>query len=734
METHGPPTPSSSSSKFAAYQNPAFSAALTAKSLRPSKSTLLFVVSLSSASAFSLLSTISRENGLIEVMSFGIFSQEVAYLCAKAAQAVVGLLFIGSVFSIFKAISLYRVKIAGVRITSPSKDARDQPWLTNRQLGLIGLKPKVEPVVSESSKKPPKSNPSPSASNVLVPIHQLNCSYQKSHVGSDKSNAGSRNKMTSFHTPSKSQNSPSFYLVPGANSPLPSFQSSPVIDSAVSTPWSDKRASYTKEIRTEEQLEHFLAEVNEKIIESAGKYATPPPTIGGFGMASPNTVASPANTSGATRSTPLRPVRMSPGSQKFTTPPKIGEGDLPPPMSMEESIEAFKHLGIYPQIDRWHDRLRQWFSSVLLNPLLDKIETSHIQVMQAAAKLGISITISQVGSDTPSENPATVSSTDRKEWQPTFSLDEDGLLSQLRATLLQGLDASAAKLPLSSLQQSLQQNPMISIMQECVDAITTHQRLLALMRGEWARGLLPHSNVRDDYMVKRIRELAEGTCLKNYEYLGSGEVYDKKNKKCTLALPDDSHLLLYLFCAFLEHPKWMLHVDPPSNAGAQSSKNPLFLGVLPPRERFPEKYISVISNAPSMLHQGALVLAVGKQSPTVFALYWDQKLQFSLQGRTALWDSISLLCHRIKVGYGAIVRGMHLGSSALSICPVLEDTDLTGLLEIINLKGLSEVDSCIICAVFLEIGGALSYTPLTTDLDEDLDDDCLKVARLHSIG
>lgn len=669
METRGPPTPSS---KFAAYQNPAFSAALTAKSLRPSKSALLFIVSLSSASAFSLLSTISRENGLIEKMSFRIFSQEVAYLFAKAAQAVVGLLFIGSVFSIFKAISLYRVKIAGVRITSPSKDARVQPQLTNRQLGLIGVKPKVEPVVSESSKKPPKSNPTSSASNVLVPIHQLiTCSHQKSRVGSDKSNAGSGNKMTSFSTPSKSRNSPSFYLVPGANSPLPSVQS-PAIDSAVSTPWSDKRASYTKEIRTEEQLEQFLAEVDEKISESAGKYATPPPTIGGFGMASPHTVASPANTSGVTRSTPLRPVRMSPGSQKFTTPPKIGEGDLPPPMSMEESIEAFKNLGIYPQIERWHDRLRQWFSSVLLNPLLDKIESSHIQVMQAAAKLGISITISQVGSDTPSENPATVSSTDRKEWQPTFSLDEDGLLSQFRATLLQALDTSTLKLPLSSPQQSLQQNPMISNMQECVDAITKHQRLLALMRGEWARGLLPHSNVREGYMVQRIRELAEGTCLKNYEYPGSGEVYDKKNKKRTLGLPDDSHLLLYLFCAFLEHPKWMLHVDPASNAGAQSSKNPLFLGVLPPRERFPEKYISVMSSAPSMLHPGALVLAVGKQSPTVFALYWDQKLQFSLQGRTALWDSISLLCHRIKVGYGAVVRGMHLGSSALSLCPVLE--------------------------------------------------------------
>lgn len=63
--------------------------------------------------------------------------------------------------------------------------------------------------------------------------------------------------------------------------------------------------------------------------------------------------------------------------------------------------------------------------------------------MQSAAKLGISITISQVGSELPSGGTATVSSMDRnKEWQPTVTLDEDGLLHQLRATLLQALDAS----------------------------------------------------------------------------------------------------------------------------------------------------------------------------------------------------------------------------------------------------------------------------------------------------
>lgn len=65
-----------------------------------------------------------------------------------------------------------------------------------------------------------------------------------------------------------------------------------------------------------------------------------------------------------------------------------------------------------------------------------------------AAKLGISITINQVGSDLPTTGaPATVSPIDRtKEWQPTFTLDDDGLLHQLRATLVQALDVSLGKL------------------------------------------------------------------------------------------------------------------------------------------------------------------------------------------------------------------------------------------------------------------------------------------------
>lgn len=53
-------------------------------------------------------------------------------------------------------------------------------------------------------------------------------------------------------------------------------------------------------------------------------------------------------------------------------------------------------------------------------------------------------------------------------------------------------------------------------------------------------------------------------------------------------------------------------------------------------------------------------------------MYEGTLLAFVLQGRTAMWDSILLLCHRMNVGYGGIVRGMHLGSSALRLLPVFD--------------------------------------------------------------
>ncbi|KAL0460680.1 UNVERIFIED_CONTAM: hypothetical protein Slati_0695200 [Sesamum latifolium] len=627
-------------SEFAVYQNPAFSAALTSNSLRPSASTFLFFLSVSSASVLALIFSLYRENAVVTDFGLRFVSKDVARICFKVMQTTASFILFGTLVAFVKALSRWRTRnVTEVVVVSPSNGTKEVTRLTNKQLGLIGLKSKLEGGSEESSKKPPKSRIStPSPSNVLVPLHQsLTDSNHLSRTSGGKSSSSSGSKMHTFTTPSKSPASPSMYLVPTASmrSPVqsPSLQTSPGADQFIATPWSNKRPAFPKEIATEEDLEKFLADVDEKISETASKLATPPPSISGFGITSPNTIASSVNTSGTTRSTPLRPVRMSPGSQKFTTPPKKGEGDLPPPMSMEESVEAFERLGIYPHIEQWRDCLRQWFSAIVLNPLLNKIETSHLKVIEAAAKLNIPITISQVGSDTPSTPTiANASPIERNnEWKPAFAVDEDGLLHQLRASLVQALDACMSKLPTSNFQQSPQHAASVLLLQEAIDAITEHQRLHALMKGDWGKGLLPQSSVRADYTVQRIRKLAEGTCLKNYEYLANGEAYDKVNKKWSLELPSDSHLLLYLFCAFLEYPKWMLHVDPTTYAGAQASKNPLFLGVLPPKERFPEKYIAVILGIPSVLHPGACILAVGKQSPPVFALYWDKKPHFSLQ-------------------------------------------------------------------------------------------------------
>lgn len=298
-------------------------------------------------------------------------------------QTILGFVFLGTMLALLKVVSLQRAtNAAGLTVISPSKGRKEQTVLTSRQLGLLGIRAKIEKAVTQPLKKPPKTKSnSSSPADVLVPLHPpITISNRSSQLGSGKSNTSSGSKTYTFSTPSKPSGSTSpLYLVPAAASQLPSSQTSPGFDQLVTTPWSNKRASNAREIATEEELEQFLVDVGEKISESAGRLATPPPTLRGFSLASPITVTTSANSSGTTRSTPLRPVRMSPGSQKFT-PPKKGEGELPSPMSMEESIEAFENVGIYPQVEQWRDRLRQWFSLVLLNPLLSKIDTSHMQV------------------------------------------------------------------------------------------------------------------------------------------------------------------------------------------------------------------------------------------------------------------------------------------------------------------------------------------------------------------
>ncbi|XP_066388971.1 uncharacterized protein [Miscanthus floridulus] len=641
---------------FSVYQNPSLTRALDSRSARPSVTVLLVLAVLPVASASSLLALSSREEQLTKLAGRAGISVLAAVFVFRLVEAALGLVALFTLLGFFRALMLYNGKKA------LAKD--DKVVLSERQLGLLGLKMAGSEGggKGEQTKRPPKNKPS-TPSEPIVPIRRSSFSYTPSRPSGQSSRIG-----FSHLSPGGERLTTALPMSP--STPLQKHVSSP------STPWSRKSSGSAKGIQTEAMLDQFLAglDVNiDKITDPETKTATPPATITSFGVATPVSITTSTTPSGAARSTPLRPVRMSPGShQKYSTPPKKGEGELPSPMSLEQAVEAFENLGVYPEIEQWRDSLRQWFSSVVMNPLVQKIKTSHTQVKQTTTTVGASVTVSQVGSDLPSTTPPVALSPlgGTKDWQPTVTVDEDGILNQLRSALLHSRDAPVAQ-TFGSPQQP-QQNPLLPAIQACIDAITEHQRLNTLMKGELIKGLLPQSSVRADYTVQRVQELAEGTCLKNYDYMGHGNGYGKSEKKWTTELPTDSHLLLYLFAAFLEHPKWMLHVDPTSYSGAQSSKNPLFLGVLPPKERFPEKYVALISGVPAIIHPGALILAVSKQSPPIFALYWDKKQQFSLQGRTALWDAILLLCHQINVGYGGVVRGIHIGSSALNLQSVID--------------------------------------------------------------
>lgn len=73
----------------------------------------------------------------------------------------------------------------------------------------------------------------------------------------------------------------------------------------------------------------------------------------------------------------------------------------------------------------------------------------------------------------------------------------------------------AAQTSFAGMQQP-QPSPLLPVIQACVDAITEHQRLNTLMKGELIKGLLPQSSVRADYTVKRVRGMIKPVNSSNF--------------------------------------------------------------------------------------------------------------------------------------------------------------------------------------------------------------------------
>ncbi|CAM6112603.1 unnamed protein product [Calypogeia fissa] len=697
-----PPAPA----KFGVYENPTITSALARQTMQRKPWHLPIVLLLFCASLWAAWNLqFSRAEELVAIFHSVGITHSLAGTIIQIAQWSTTIFFLMTLSAVFKVVNMQASPDRSLTLSSRAKKRNVSSSVSSgsptvspfeRQQGPFlppGASPKkwydgAYPTDSSARQRPTRGElqSTVQTSPLLVPVHPQSSK-------SSKPPTSSWNGRSTFVSPvgkSPGQTNPASSPAPESPYqitpyPGPAPQGATPVSQGSTTPSTVPRSrdrirsgrlEFGKDdIDSERKLFDFLAEVDNKLADTSGRsggLATPSPTV--QGVASGPSPGPAATTLASVQSAPrsaVRALQISPSVPKTGSPMK-GEVEMPLPMSMEQAAEVLKRLGVYSQIEQWRDRLRQWFSDVLLNPLVRKIDSSHLQTMAAASNLGLAVSVSEIGSKQDGWLTPISSDGSQQEWLTTMAPDEDAFLHQFRSALLQARDGHIpTQNTLSGLSPPQDRVYNLHI-QACLDAVTEHQRLKALMKGEWVKGLLPQSSIRTDFVVQRIRDLAEGTCVKAYEFWLNGEVYDKMSKRWISDLPSDAHLLLYLFCALLEHPQWMLHVDPTSYPSTQSSNNSLFIASLPQKERYPEKYIAIISGAPPVLHAGATVLAIGKQSPPVFALYWDKKLQYSFQGRSALWDAILLLCYRVKLAHGGVVRGINLGSPAFNLLSVLE--------------------------------------------------------------
>ena len=209
-----------------------------------------------------------------------------------------------------------------------------------------------------------------------------------------------------------------------------------------------------------------------------------------------------------------------------------------------------------------------------------------------------------------------------------YSYDSDAVEAELRY-----VGATLARVPRQQL--SVQQAGAL-------DAITRHIALLTLLRGSLPPGLV--APLPPGYVAHRVGALARGTCLDAFVWDGGDP------QLWSPELPDDSSLVLYLVTSFLLCPGWNFTPDhaglttqggaavgqqqgmmgaaaaPAQMAGgitAPGRGGPLFVGVLPPASRCPERYAAVLVAPlrPPEGAAGALALACARAAPPRFHVY-----------------------------------------------------------------------------------------------------------------
>ena len=321
---------------------------------------------------------------------------------------------------------------------------------------------------------------------------------------------------------------------------------------AISSQYSSSGATPEKGMTTPEQMEQILSDFGAAADAAAQPYTRDISSGGGPAGGSFLSLHQSALVDSMMQASNMNTYRPSAVPKGVVTTPLRSDGSIVSSL-LTERERVLAELGIDEEIlEKSIETLREWIACRVLQPLEKAISVAHSNVIHTAASIDLK----------------NVRLTDLNDFgvEPSSRLaDDTHTLHQLHSAVVQAMS-----------------NPMNASdprYQKCLTAILAYHNLLLLLRGEFLAGsLLPPAP--DGYILKRIKELANGTCMKDFMWNSGGESATT-SKPWNNELPTDSALILYLFASFLSAPFWQFADKDQSKVEGPSDV--LYLGRLPPR-------------------------------------------------------------------------------------------------------------------------------------------------------
>lgn len=281
----------------------------------------------------------------------------------------------------------------------------------------------------------------------------------------------------------------------------------------------------------------------------------------------------------------VRAYRVSPRS----SPAKGRTGDEFGYFNTQAAQELVERLGVEGSMEEWTERTRQWLVEQIVWPLVRDI--------QEVTKAGLPLT-----------KPLT------------------------QAVSTQAAAASSAP---TSMWYSFQSAPQPTTTSFSQNPVVQKRQMLE-------KYMDVHGSPSREYIVQRVKELAEGGCMAAFRWNGGGSW---QGKPWTTELPTDSQILIHLFCA---HMDGLLPADP------RADKN----------KPFSSLYYVLAPKSPDAVPTAAKIYQ-SHVHPPHFKVLEHQEVWDTFQGRNNLFHAIFLWVFAVQTRLDGFIGQVHLSETGL---------------------------------------------------------------------